>query len=156
MNTETITHINNNNGNNNTTMFLAARSSRSLLPSLHTSRRCLSSSYKSRTTAGSGVSDPNVELSSNKWTANRGPVSWGALGLVAVVAASSVAYYQIERERRLEEAMGKIVTSESEGWSPSPSQLAPRKWKQNDQGAWFPIINDVWGAGVSLGTSRCL
>ena len=133
-------------------MYLAARSSRSLrLQPFHTSRRCLSSAYKARTTAGSGVSNPNVELSSNKWTANRGPVSWGALGLVTVVAASAVAYFQIERERRLEQAMGKIVTSESEGWSPSPSQLAPRKWKQNDQGAWFPIINDVWGAGVCGG-----
>lgn len=40
----------------------------------------------------------------------RGPVSWASLGLVAVVAASAVSYYQIERERRLEEAMGKIVS----------------------------------------------
>lgn len=40
----------------------------------------------------------------------RGPVSWASLGLVAVVAASAVAYYQIERERRLENAMGKIVS----------------------------------------------
>eukprot|EP00978_Attheya_sp_CCMP212_P025264 scaffold80927_cov42-Attheya_sp.AAC.4 len=39
----------------------------------------------------------------------RGPVSWPALGLVAVAAASAVAYYKIERERRLENAMGKIV-----------------------------------------------
>jgi len=41
----------------------------------------------------------------------RGPVSWPALGLVAVVAASAVSYYKIERERRLEEAMGKIVST---------------------------------------------
>ena len=40
----------------------------------------------------------------------RGPVSWASLGLVAVAAASAVAYYQIERERRLENAMGKIVS----------------------------------------------
>ena len=40
----------------------------------------------------------------------RGPVSWAGLGLVAVAAASAVAYYQIERERRLENAMGKIVS----------------------------------------------
>ncbi len=40
----------------------------------------------------------------------RGPVSWPALGLVAVVAASAVSYYKIERERRMEEAMGKIVS----------------------------------------------
>ena len=42
----------------------------------------------------------------------RGPVSWASLGLVAVAAASAVAYYQIERERRLENAMGKIVSAE--------------------------------------------
>jgi hypothetical protein len=29
---------------------------------------------------------------------------------VAVAAASAVGYYQIERERRLENAMGKIVS----------------------------------------------
>lgn len=39
----------------------------------------------------------------------RGPVSWVSLGLVAVAAASAASYYQIERERRLENAMGKIV-----------------------------------------------
>jgi hypothetical protein len=39
----------------------------------------------------------------------RGPVTWPALGLVAIVAGSAVAYYKIERERRLENAMGKIV-----------------------------------------------
>jgi hypothetical protein len=41
----------------------------------------------------------------------RGPVSWASLGLVAVAAASAVSYYQIERERRLEQAMGKIVSN---------------------------------------------
>eukprot|EP00555_Chaetoceros_dichaeta_P003111 CAMPEP_0198249208 /NCGR_PEP_ID=MMETSP1447-20131203/790_1 /TAXON_ID=420782 /ORGANISM="Chaetoceros dichaeta, Strain CCMP1751" /LENGTH=249 /DNA_ID=CAMNT_0043933779 /DNA_START=168 /DNA_END=913 /DNA_ORIENTATION=+ len=41
----------------------------------------------------------------------RGPVSWAGLGLVAVAAASGVSYYQIERERRLEQAMGKIVST---------------------------------------------
>lgn len=41
----------------------------------------------------------------------RGPVSWVGLGLVAVAAATGVSYYQIERERRLEEAMGKIVST---------------------------------------------
>ena len=40
---------------------------------------------------------------------SRGPVSWIGLGLVTVAAASAVGYYQIERERRLENAMGKIV-----------------------------------------------
>merc|ERR1719491_35850 len=41
----------------------------------------------------------------------RGPVSWVGLGLVAVAAASSVSYYKIERERRLEQAMGKIIST---------------------------------------------
>ena len=41
----------------------------------------------------------------------RGPVTWPALGLVAVAAASAVSYYKIERERRLENAMGKIVSN---------------------------------------------
>jgi len=41
----------------------------------------------------------------------RGPVSWAGLGLVAVAAASGVSYYQIERERRMEQAMGKIVST---------------------------------------------
>jgi len=41
----------------------------------------------------------------------RGPVSWAGLGLVAIVAASAVSYYQVERERRLENAMGKIVST---------------------------------------------
>lgn len=36
-------------------------------------------------------------------------MTWPALGLVAIAAGSAVAYYRIERERRLENAMGKIV-----------------------------------------------
>ena len=47
----------------------------------------------------------------------RGPVSWASLGLVAVAAASAVAYYQIERERRLENAMGKIVSASTTLWN---------------------------------------
>ena len=47
----------------------------------------------------------------------RGPVSWASLGLVAVAAASAVAYYQIERERRLENAMGKIVSASTALWN---------------------------------------
>lgn len=43
----------------------------------------------------------------------RGPVTWVGLGLVGVAAASGVSYYQIERERRLEQAMGKIVSPTS-------------------------------------------
>jgi hypothetical protein len=75
----------------------------------------------------------------------RGPVTWPALGLVAVAAASAVAYYKIERERRLEKAMGKIVSSESDGWSPNPEFLAKRQWKLTKWG-WFPA-EDVWGGG---------
>lgn len=37
-------------------------------------------------------------------------MTWPALGLVAIAAGSAVAYYRIERERRLENAMGKIVS----------------------------------------------
>lgn len=37
-------------------------------------------------------------------------MTWPALGLVAIAAGSAVAYYRIERERRLENAMAKIVS----------------------------------------------
>eukprot|EP00550_Attheya_septentrionalis_P010570 CAMPEP_0198304638 /NCGR_PEP_ID=MMETSP1449-20131203/57503_1 /TAXON_ID=420275 /ORGANISM="Attheya septentrionalis, Strain CCMP2084" /LENGTH=255 /DNA_ID=CAMNT_0044007167 /DNA_START=875 /DNA_END=1642 /DNA_ORIENTATION=- len=75
----------------------------------------------------------------------RGPVSWPALGLVAVAAASAVAYYKIERERRLENAMGKIVSSES-GWSPNPEFFAKRKYVKTKWG-WFPVEDAFGGAG---------
>eukprot|EP00543_Licmophora_paradoxa_P006109 CAMPEP_0202442630 /NCGR_PEP_ID=MMETSP1360-20130828/2024_1 /ASSEMBLY_ACC=CAM_ASM_000848 /TAXON_ID=515479 /ORGANISM="Licmophora paradoxa, Strain CCMP2313" /LENGTH=282 /DNA_ID=CAMNT_0049058047 /DNA_START=6 /DNA_END=851 /DNA_ORIENTATION=- len=61
-----------------------------------------------KTRAGTGTT-PGTE--SHEFTLTRGPVSWPALGLVAVAAFSAVAYYQIERERRLEIAMGKIVST---------------------------------------------
>lgn len=60
-----------------------------------------------RTRAGSG----NAEGAGGDSMVPRGPVSWISLGLVGVVAASAVGYYQIERERRLENAMGKIVST---------------------------------------------
>lgn len=72
-----------------------------------------SSSAKSKnpkTRAGTG----HVDGSQGKGSMSmipRGPVSWAGLGLVAVAAASGVSYYQIERERRLEQAMGKIVST---------------------------------------------
>ena len=43
----------------------------------------------------------------------RGPVSWTMFGIVGVAAAAAVSYYSIERERRMEEALGKVVSSKS-------------------------------------------
>jgi hypothetical protein len=68
---------------------------------------------------------------------------------VGVAAASAVAYFRIERERRLERAMGKVVSSESNsddadggagggGWSPEPDNLAKRKFVATKWG-WFPV-----------------
>jgi hypothetical protein len=68
---------------------------------------------------------------------DRGPVSWPSLFLVGIAAASCVAYYNIERERRLETAMGRVVSSESDGWSPNPDVMAPRKFTLTPWG-WFP------------------
>merc|ERR1719221_453475 len=65
----------------------------------------ISSLKHTKTTAGSGAGSAGGGFSI------RGPVTWPALGLVAIVAASAVAYYKIERERRLENAMGKIVST---------------------------------------------
>jgi hypothetical protein len=83
----------------------------------------------------------------------RGPVSWVSLGLVAVAAATAVGYYQIERERRLENAMGKIVSSES-GWSPNPEYFAKRQFKKTKFG-WFPV-EDAFGGGASDCMHVCL
>lgn len=77
-------------------------------------------------------------------TRDRGPVSWPSLFVTAVAAASAVAYYQIERERRLEQAMGRVVTSESDGWTPRPEFLAKRKFLATPSG-WFPV-EDGFGA----------
>jgi hypothetical protein len=99
-----------------------------------------------KTSAGSGkMNDTDI----HSFSIGRGPVSWPALGLVAITAASLVAYYKIERERRLEEAMGKIVSSESDGWSPDPEFLGKRKWKMTKFG-WFPV-DDAYGGGTSAG-----
>lgn len=81
------------------------------------------------------------------YTKGRGPVSWMSLFLVGVAAASVTAYYKLERERRLEQAMRKVVSSESEGWSPNPEVLAKRKFKRTPWG-WFPE-EDAFGAGES-------
>jgi len=80
-------------------------------------------------------------------TRDRTPVSWASLFLVGVAAASAVGYYKIERERRLERAMGKVVSSESEGWTPRPGYLAPRKFVPTKWG-WFPK-EDGFGARES-------
>lgn len=77
-------------------------------------------------------------------TRDRGPVSWPSLFLVGVAAASAVAYYRIERERRLEAAMGKVVSSESDGWTPRPDYLAKRRFVATKYG-WFPE-QDGFGA----------
>ena len=74
-------------------------------------------------------------------SSKRGPVSWPLLGLAAVAAATGVSYYTIERERRLEKAMGTVVSSESGSdnstrWSPGDG-WAPRKFKLTQWG-WFP------------------
>lgn len=71
-------------------------------------------------------------------TKDRGPVSWPTLFVVAVAAATAVGYYRIERERRLEAAMGKVVSSESDGWTPRPDYLAKRKFVATKHG-WFPV-----------------
>jgi len=63
-----------------------------------------------KTRAGTGQMDGSDGAGSMSMI-SRGPVSWVGLGLVAVAAASGVSYYQIERERRLEQAMGKIVST---------------------------------------------
>eukprot|EP00804_Cyclotella_cryptica_P019161 CCRYP_017807-RB/>CCRYP_017807-RB protein AED:0.15 eAED:0.15 QI:210/1/1/1/1/1/4/191/328 len=94
-----------------------------------------------KTSAGTG--DPQGTGGFNFST--RGPVTWPALGLVAIAAGSAVAYYRIERERRLENAMGKIVSSES-GWSPNPELLARRQYVRTKWG-WFPKEDAFGGAG---------
>jgi len=97
-----------------------------------------------KTRAGTGNMDG---ASAEGSMISRGPVSWISLGLVAVTAATAVGYYQIERERRLENAMGKIVSSES-GWSPNPEYFAKRKFKKTKYG-WFPE-EDAFGGGEFL------
>lgn len=86
------------------------------------------------------------------FTKNKGPVSWMSLFLVGVAAASVTAYYKLERERRLEKAMRKVVSSESDGWSPNPEVLAKRKFKRTPWG-WFPE-EDAFGAGECSLCSR--
>ena len=92
----------------------------------------VSSAAAAKTRAGSGKVTSAVP-----YIKDRGPVSWPSLFLVGIAAASVVAYYNIERERRLESAMGRVVSSESDGWSPNPGVMAPRKFKLTEWG-YFP------------------
>ena len=91
---------------------------------------------------GTGKSGPGTFIK------DRGPVSWPSLFLCGIAAASCVAYYNIERERRLETAMGRVVSSESAGWTPNPEVMAPRKFKLTPWG-WFPE-DDGFGPCKSL------
>jgi hypothetical protein len=102
----------------------------------------LSGAAAAKTNSGTGKGSPGVYIT------DRGPVSWPSLFLVGVAAASCVAYYNIERERRLETAMGRVVSSESDGWSPNPDVMAPRKFKLTPWG-WFPE-DDGFGACKSI------
>ena len=95
-------------------------------------KKDVSSAAAAKTRAGSGK-----VASSAPYIKDRGPVSWPSLFLVGIAAASIVAYYNIERERRLESAMGRVVSSESDGWSPNPGVMAPRKFKLTPWG-YFP------------------
>jgi hypothetical protein len=70
--------------------------------------------------------------------------------MVGVAAASCVAYYNIERERRLEAAMGRVVSSESDGWTPNGELLAKRKFNLTPWG-WFPV-DDGFGPCKSVVT----
>jgi len=74
------------------------------------------------------------------------PVTWTSLFFVAVVAGSAVTYYQLERERRLEAALGQVVSSESDGWTPNPLAYAKRQFVKTKYG-WFPKDDGWEGAG---------
>jgi hypothetical protein len=138
-------------------LMVSSRTGSRLQPQQPTMRRFLSSEQQqapkaavkhAKTSAGTG----RVAIDgSEEFARNRGPVSWAALGLVAVASASAVGYFKVERERRLERAMGKVVSSmyknggEDDGWSPNPEFLAKRKWKLTKFG-WFPE-EDAFGGG---------
>lgn len=64
---------------------------------------------------------------------------------MSVAGASAVAYFQIQRERRLEAAMGQVVSSELDSaWTPNPDYMAKRKFVRTNAG-WFPL-DDGFGA----------
>ena len=61
----------------------------------------------------SGVIRRSMSSKQDAGPVGRGPVSWTMFGIVGVAAAAAVSYYSIERERRMEEALGKIVSFDS-------------------------------------------
>ena len=90
----------------------ASKFDRTKIPflSLHTQLpyscgKSLTSSFK-RT----NVAQRNMSSNGGQPGKGRGPVSWTMLGVVGVAAAAAVAYYRVERERRLEKALGTIVS----------------------------------------------
>jgi len=89
-------------------MFRTSLRSPTINKTIQKYTRQFSSRKYAKTRAGSGSADSKDAAAASMIP--RGPVSWASLGLVAVAAASAVSYYQIERERRLEQAMGKIVS----------------------------------------------
>jgi len=117
--------------------FVAGKFIREAVDNLRQSNRYLSNQGK---IAGEG----SKHLNETAPSAKRGPVSWTNLSLVAVASAAAVGYFKVQRERRLEEAVGKIVTSESDGWTPDKENFAPRKFYQTEDGKWFPKT-DQWG-----------
>lgn len=107
-------------------------------PQPTTTKPPLSGPAAAKSRAGTGKVGTGEALeATTTFIKDRGPVSWPSLFLVGVAAASIVAYYNIERERRLESAMGRVVSSESDGWTPNPDVMAPRKFKLTPWG-WFP------------------
>mmetsp|Transcript_7997 Transcript_7997/g.9181 ORF Transcript_7997/g.9181 Transcript_7997/m.9181 type:complete len:306 (-) Transcript_7997:27-944(-) len=68
----------------------------------------LSVAAAAKTSSGSGKAPNATQI---PYIKDRGPVSWPSLFLVGIAAASIVAYYNIERERRLESAMGRVVST---------------------------------------------
>jgi hypothetical protein len=134
--------------NNETATVLSAASSSSTKPPLAQAAPAASASAAAAAT------------SLYQRTKDRGPVSWTSLFLVTVAASTAVGYYSIEREKRLERAMGQVVSSEflgdntinengggggsGGGWSPRPDYLAKRKFVPTKYG-WFPV-DDGFGA----------
>jgi len=68
----------------------------------------LSVAAAAKTSSGSGKAPNATQI---PYIKDRGPVSWPSLFLVGIAATSIVAYYNIERERRLESAMGRVVST---------------------------------------------